>query len=184
MTSGTSPALCQATGPIDVERALGARPGPPDKPLNYREEIYHPAITFPVVTGGWFEVGKDGSLIRHQTKPDNEVTRIGENFISQRRDSEGGETNIFPIPSSLAPLLSSLRNIVGQTAKTALMKFPHRLETGTTGWRLSLQTGTADIRDNPPDTLIVLEGCGDQLRSLEMRLPGLERRRIVFVPAS
>lgn len=136
-----------------------------------------------MVTSGRFEVGKNGSLIRHQIKPEKEVTRIGENFIFQQRDSDGGETNIFPIPSSLAPLLSSLRSIVGQTAKTTLMKLPHKLETDTAGWRLTLETDAADTQ-SARDTRIVLEGCGNVLRSLEMRLPSRERRRIVFVPAS
>lgn len=180
MTSGTSPALCPAKAPIDVGQALDARPGPQGKPLNYREEIYHPAIADPVVTSGWFEVGKNGSLIRHQLKPVAEVTRIGENFIFQRRESEGGENSIFPIPSELAPLLSSLRSIVQQTSKKTLISYPHTLEANRSGWRLSVQTDGSGARKN----VIVLEGCGDVLNSVELQILNRERRRIIFAPAS
>tara|TARA_R110002072_G_scaffold9769_3_gene46885 strand:+ start:2059 stop:2472 length:414 start_codon:yes stop_codon:yes gene_type:complete len=134
----------------------------------------------PAITRGWFEVAKDGTLIRHQREPVAEVTRIGERFIFQRRDSDDGESNIFPIPSEIAPLLSALRSVVQRTAKEDLLAYPHKLETDPSGWRLTLQTDVSERGKNR----IVLEGCGDVLQSVELQIAGRERRRIVFVPAS
>jgi len=149
--------------------------------LNYREEIYHPAMADPVVTSGWFEIDTDGDLVRHQRTPDSAVTRIGENFIFVRRDSEDGDTTtIFPIPKELAPLFSSLRSIVRHTDRNTLAAYPHELQSGTTGWKLSLNTGSAGVTDN----LIHLRGCGDVLRSVELQMPNGQRRRIVFTEAS
>jgi hypothetical protein len=149
--------------------------------LNYREEIYHPAMADPVVTSGWFEIGTDGDLVRHQRTPDSAVTRIGEKFIFVRRDSEDGDnTTIFPIPKELAPLFSSLRSIVRHTDRKTLAAYPHELQSDTTGWKLSLNTGSTGV----PDNLIHLRGCGDVLQSVELQMPNGERRRIVFTGAS
>ena len=134
----------------------------------------------PVVTSGWFEIEKDGSLIRHRRKPDVEVTRIGENFIILRRESEGGDSNIFPIPKQLGSLFASLRSIMRHTDMATLAAYPHELKSDPTGWRLSLHTDSADTANN----LIDLRGCGDVLRSVELQLPNRERRRIVFTGAS
>jgi hypothetical protein len=134
----------------------------------------------PVVASGWFEIGKDGRLVRHQRKPNAEVTRIGENYIFLQRESEGGDSNILPIPKELAPLFSSLLSIVRHTDKETLATYPHKLKSDPTGWRLSLHTGSGST----PSNLIDLRGCGNVLRSVELQMLNRERRRIVFTGAS
>lgn len=147
--------------------------------MHYREEIFHPALNDPVVARGRFEIGRDGSLIRHQTEPEVETVRIGEDFIFLRRASEGGGSNIIPIPTELSFLFASLRAIVGHTSSDVLQSYDHQLETDLSGWNLTLSPGGGE---HSGDRLVV-EGCGDQMQVVELRFQGGDRRRISFEPA-
>jgi hypothetical protein len=174
-TSGASSNQCQAAPPENLADALNSRPGDLYEPLFYREEIYHPAITLPVINRGWFEHTRDGHLKRHQTEPEIETTRIGEAFIFLRRGQDG-ESNIFPIPKQISPLLDALRSIIGQTDTDRLLTQAPQLDINASGWLVTLSPG----REIGTNTHLVLGGCGDQLQSVELQLQNQERRLIVF----
>jgi hypothetical protein len=156
------------------------RPGEPGEPLYYREEIYHPALTEPLIARGHFELRRDGSLVRHQSEPEVETVRIGEDFVFIRRESEGGESNILPIPSDLEFLFTSLRAIIGQAGPEVLSSYSLQLETGVFGWRLALSPGG---RESSADRLVV-EGCGDRVYAVDLEFQDGNRRRITFEAGS
>lgn len=154
---------------------MDAKPGEAGKPLYYREEIFHPAIVQPVVTRGWFEISNDGSLIRHQTEPDAETSRIGEQFIFVTRD-DTGERNIFPIPDEIAPLLAVLRRIVGQSSNLILQDYMPVLEVNQTGWLVKMSFGPPERQRDS----LILDGCGKILKNVELQFGSNQRRRIIF----
>ena len=145
-------------------------------PFHYREEIYHPAIADPVIARGWFELSDDGSLIRHQTAPKSEISKIGRRFISLRREVDDYENNIVPIPSELAPLLTALRGIILGDNTVVRDGYSFHIDSGDTGWSLALTP-------HPPTDgaeQLIMSGCGDVLSAIEIRLRNNERRRIIF----
>ncbi|MEH6755426.1 MAG: hypothetical protein V7788_14830 [Alphaproteobacteria bacterium] len=156
---------------------MNARPGDPLEPQFYREEIFHPAIPEPMIARGWFEHSPDGSLKRHQTDPEIETTRIGEDFIFVRRGPES-ESNIYPIPARIAPLLDALRGTFGQTGTARLLALTPTLVTNASGWFVTFSPGD----ETEKNSRLVLGGCGDRLQSVELQLQNQERRRIVFEP--
>jgi len=129
-----------------------------------------------VITRGWFELGDDGALVRHQTAPRSEISKIGNRFISLRREVDGYENNIVPIPSNLAPLLKALRGIILRDGTDATAGYVPRMEIGDAGWTLALSPQQSDHGAQQ----LVLNGCGDVLSAIEIRLANSERRRIVF----
>lgn len=159
-----------------MAEALDAQPSPNATSLDYQEEIFHPALTDPLIARGVFEISPDGSLIRHQKEPEIETVRIGENFIFMRRESDGGGSNILPIPSELEFLFTSLRVIVGQADQAALKTYDHELLATPSGWSLALQpVAAAETRDR-----IVVEGCGQTVEAIELQFGDSDRRRISF----
>lgn len=157
--------------------ALNARPAASGASIGYQEEIFHPSQVAPVVARGWFEFGDDGALIRHQTEPQVETVEIGEHFIHQRRESDGA-SNSVRISSELAPLLGLLRMVIARDEDVVEMSNDHvlDLEPGDNGWTLTLATDRSD----DTSSRLVLGGCGDVLRSVELQLPDNSRRRYVF----
>ena len=159
-----------------MAEALAAQPPQNGTSLGYREEIFHPALKAPLLARGVFEISADGSLIRHQEEPEVETVRIGENFIFKRRESDGGGSNILPIPSELEFLFASLRVIVGQADRAALKAYDHKLLATPSGWSLALQpTAAAETGDR-----IVVEGCGRTIEAIELQFRDADRRRISF----
>jgi hypothetical protein len=177
-TYGAEVTLCTAAAPTNAAEALAARPGNPDEPIHYREEVFHPALNRPISSRGWFEVRHDGSLVRHQTEPELEETRVGAHFIFIRRQDDQQGSNILPIPPDLAELLKTIRAIVGPTGPEALAPFVQPLELSSAGWILRLSRK----QSNASDQNITLSGCGEVIRHIEFSFPSGERRVIAFEP--
>lgn len=171
MTFGATERLCAAPPPASVEETLQARPDPSDLPLVYREDIYHPAMTDPLVTRGTFDLGRGDTLIRRQTAPRVEETEIGSHFITIRRQDY--ENNVL-IPDQIAPLLTLLRDVVlGREIDTA--SYSMRLQKNDAGWVTTL----SPARDTGE---LSLSGCGNVLHQMTLGSVGGERRIIVFTP--
>jgi hypothetical protein len=161
-----------------AELALDARPAETGATLGYREEVYHPSLSSPVVAHGWFEHASDGTLIRHQTDPQAETMTIGRRYIHRLREASGFSTTVS-IPSELAPLLEIVRGVVSDNheAMLGLMEdYSADIQNGDAGWSLTL----TDNRETGVANTLVLYGCGDLLQAVEVQLPDSSRRRYVF----
>ena len=149
-----------------------------DNVIGYREEIYHPAMTTPMVAHGWFEHTDDGTLVRHQTEPQAETVTIDARHIHRRREASGFTTTVS-IPAELAPFLAVLRALVSgnQEAVTALLDgHAAAIDNSSAGWAVTLNTDDAANAANA----MVLSGCGDVLQAVEVQLSDSSRRRYVF----
>lgn len=158
--------------------ALEARPAASEDRIGYREHIRHPSLTEPVTAHGWFERAADGTLVRHQTAPQEETVQIGERFLRLHREADD-YSNIMPIPSELAPYLRILRALVTDDhdgLAGLLESFDARLVSDQAGWRASL---SAAVGDDGAQHLM-LTGCGERLRSVEWQLPDGTSRRYRF----
>ncbi|MEM1382646.1 MAG: hypothetical protein AAF713_09155 [Pseudomonadota bacterium] len=133
----------------------------------YREEVFHPALKAPAEASGTFRRRGNGTLIRHQREPVEEIAEIGEAFIALRRDPDEIAT-LVPIPADIAPIFALLRRIlsVGSVDGAGLSLSP---DPG--GWRIDAGPETGGM---------VLRGCGAVLQGLEIAEPGGVLRRITF----
>ena len=161
-----------------TEFALNARPATSGATLSYREEVYHPSLSAPVVAHGWFEHASDGTLIRHQTDPQAETMTIGKQYIHRLREASGFSTTVI-IPSELAPMFAIIRGVVSDNreAMLELLKdYSADIQNGDAGWSLTLTSN----RETSVANTLVLYGCGDLLQAVEAQLPDSSRRRYVF----
>lgn len=140
-------------------------------PVSYREKIFHPAMMEPLIAGGSFDRGAGGALIRSQSFPKVEITRIGARFITIERPDEGYK-NTVPIPAELAPLLGQLRAIVDPESTPHDDHAVKQFEQNESGWQLVLTPG-----DNGELRLL---GCGTVLTGLRFAPGDGARRDILF----
>lgn len=146
--------------------------------MPYREEIYHPALPEPDEARGWFDKSDGDDLVLHQTEPSVETLTIGEDYIWLQREADS-TAEILPIPSEMQPLLDMLRMIVAGTpdlAKLSDAGFRSEIRNNEAGWRLTLTSNSPDDAARR----MVMYGCGDVLRAVELQLPDGGRRRYVF----
>ncbi|GMG85003.1 hypothetical protein LNKW23_42190 [Paralimibaculum aggregatum] len=159
--------------PAGVGAALAARSGAgPETPLPYTEEISHPALAAPEIARGRFRRAPDGALIREQTAPREETSRIGAGYITVMRPGETG-TELLPIPDEMAPMLDAMRALLAGAPEAAIARSSAELAAAPEGWRLAL-----GFAGGGPG--LTLYGCGDRLTGLEIAEPGGTRRRIRF----
>ena len=139
-------------------------------PIPYREKIYHPAISQPVLTEGTFDLGRNDTLIRNQTEPRIETTEIGKRFITVQRDDY---KNTTLIPARLMPLLNVVRQIVKGEGSLS-DAFVSHLDHTDAGWAVSLTPkGETDE--------ITVVGCGEILTAIHVATENGERRETQFL---
>jgi hypothetical protein len=162
----------------NVAATLAATVPAADGRVGYTEAIVHPALSAPEQTRGWFELSGDGRLIRHQTEPTAETVNIGEENLRISREADGF-SNIVPIPSNMQPLFAVLRAIVARDPERA-GRLPPGSELDVTndnsGWTLEIGLAASDSVSRP----LVVHGCGEALRSVELRLPDSSTRTYTF----
>ena len=113
----------------------------------------------------------DGTLVRSQTWPQMQTSRIGKRFVTVTKN--GGEPNLLPIPSDLRPWISALRSVLigqplppGGTADL-VQSTPH--------WQVNLSVPG-------PNGYLILTGCGPELWSIAMMSPDQIRRVLSIQP--
>ncbi|MEM7505722.1 MAG: LolA-related protein [Pseudomonadota bacterium] len=125
--------------------------------IAYREEIFHPGLLTPVIATGLLREARNGWLVREQTTPVVETTRLGETFLSV----EGAAgPNLLPIPDSLRPTITAMRALVRGDTLALRKAFALELSDAPEGWRL-------DLTQPGADRLAIL-GCGDVVRAFEI----------------
>lgn len=147
-------------------------------PVAYREETRHPALAGAKVSEGLLDIGADGTLIRHQKRPREEIAEIGERFVRISRPVDGsGDAyeNLLPTPPAVARFATLMRSVLAGATEAALAGQEARLETTTSGWTLTLTP--AEGTDRTP---ILLSGCGPRLRAVTLRMDGSVERRILL----
>ena len=147
-------------------------PGDPEKGvLRYREEVRHPALPFPKIARGTWQLNSEGDLIRHQETPEVEFVEIGETVLRIRK-GEDGEPNMLPIPAQMKDLFALLRNVASQDDRTMQFEDGAVREPDPAGWRMQF----AVYEDQ---STIWLLGCESRLSGFMIRnADGIERRTL------
>lgn len=140
----------------------------------YREEIHHPALTEPERARGLMRMESTGRLVKEQIAPRQEISEIGEDFVSVREDARA-ERNMLPIPPEARRMLTALRDVMSGDLKSVAARYAPELTEVRPLWRLRLA-----VHDDPEYLPVFLIGCGSQLRGIEIREPGGIRRFVLF----
>lgn len=140
--------------------------------MPYREEIFHPGLPDALTTRGHLTTDGDGALIRVQSWPVKERTRIGQRFI-RIEDADGAE-NLLPIPDHLAPFIDVMRALTSGEAGALVMRYRPQLTARPEGWEVTLaKQGALGLR---------ILGCGTLIHALEVDETGGARRVLHFGP--
>jgi hypothetical protein len=144
----------------NVAATLAATVPAADGRVGYTEAIVHPALSAPEQTRGWFELSGDGRLIRHQTEPTAETVNIGEENLRISREADG------------------FSNIVRDPERAGRLPPGSELDVtnDNSGWTLEIGLAASDSVSRP----LVVHGCGEALRSVELRLPDSSTRTYTF----
>jgi hypothetical protein len=166
---------CAAERPESAPSAIAGLEIGPDNKVDYREEVYHPALPRPETARGVLWVTADGRLVKDQQIPQREISEIGEAFVSVREAPEG-PANLLPIPAEVRPMLDAIRLVIAGDAGAVADKFALDLAPGGPGWRVRLVARDPDA----PEMQIALIGCGTVLRSIEIDQARGVRRIFTF----
>ncbi|MBK0400873.1 hypothetical protein H0I76_16860 [Limibaculum sp. M0105] len=120
----------------------------------------------------WIE--PSGRLVKKQITPREEISEVGEDFVSVRKHVED-QRNLLPIPPEARRMLTALRDVMSGDAEALETRYSPVMTEAQPLWRLRLA-----VHDDPDYLPIFLIGCGSQLRGIEIREPGGVRRLVVF----
>lgn len=112
------------------------------------------------------ELASNGDLIRRQSWPKVEESRIGQDFVTVIRD---GASNLLPIPDQMRPWIETLRSLLTKGELPPQAEF-EQIGDGKS-WRFVQKFDGQQI---------ALLGCGSDLQQIEFRQPDQTRRVLIF----